>query len=284
MGKVVGGFWMPHDPVMFVAPEAPDQAVRDKIWGAFESCAQRLVELDPTTVIIVGCDHFILFGPQCLPKYVIATGDLDGPVESLPGLNRGALTNNCALAEHIVADGEAHDIDWTVARSFTVDHSFSIPQQRVVQPAEKVLGRNVPCIPVYLACGADPYIPLPRAAELGRQIQRAVASFDANERVVIIGSGGISHWVGTAEMGQISERFDQEILALGVRGDIAGLTSYSDTEIIERAGNGAMEIRNFACAMAAVPDAYGEVIAYEPVPEWVTGLGFLQLHSARDGR
>jgi protocatechuate 4,5-dioxygenase beta chain len=38
-----------------------------------------------------------------------------------------------------------------------------------------------------------------------------------------------------------------------------------------------MEIRNFACAMAAVPGARGEIIAYEPVPEWVTGLGFLQL-------
>ncbi|MEO8644093.1 protocatechuate 3,4-dioxygenase [Pseudomonas sp.] len=281
MGKIVGGFWMPHDPVMFVAPEAPDESIRDKIWGAFEACAQRLAALAPTSVIIVGCDHFILFGPHCLPKYLIGIAELDGPVESLPGLSRGPISNHPALAEHIVIDGEARGIDWTVARSFTVDHSFSIPQQLVVQPAEKVLGRTLPCIPVYLACGADPYISLPRAADLGRQIQRAVATFDADERVVIIGSGGISHWVGTALMGQVSEDFDREILELGVLGDIARLTAYSNEEIIERAGNGAMEIRNFACAMAAVPDAYGEVIAYEPVPEWVTGLGFLQLHTGK---
>ena len=279
MGKIVGGFWMPHDPVMFVAPEAPAEAVRNKIWGAFDICAQRLAELEPTSVIIVGCDHFILFGPQCLPKYVIGTGDIDGPVESLPGLSRGPISNHQALAEHIVNDGEAKAIDWTVARSFTVDHSFSIPQQMVVQPAEKILGHTLPCIPVYLACGVDPYISLSRAADLGRQIQQAVTSFDEHERVVIIGSGGISHWVGTAQMGQVAEDFDREILDLGVRGDLAGLTAYRDEEILERAGNGAMEIRNFACAMAAVPGAYGEVIAYEPVPEWVTGLGFVQLHS-----
>ncbi len=279
MGSIVGGFWMPHDPVMFVAPEAPADAVRAKIWGAYEKCAHRLAELDPTCVIIVGCDHFILFGPHCLPKYLIGTGDLDGPVESLPGLTRSPLLNHGELAEHIVSEGESKGFDWAVARSFTVDHSFSIPQQLVVQPAEKVLGRALPCIPVYLACGADPYISLPRSAELGRHIHDAVKSFPANERIVIIGSGGISHWVGTVEMGQVSVDFDEEILALGVAGDVSGLTAYSDEEIINRAGNGAMEIRNFACAMAAVPQARGEVIAYEAVPEWVTGLGFLQLHS-----
>ena len=39
-----------------------------------------------------------------------------------------------------------------------------------------------------------------------------------------------------------------------------------------------MEIRNWACAMGALEGARGETIAYEAVPEWVTGLGFVQLH------
>ncbi|UZZ09486.1 protocatechuate 3,4-dioxygenase [Ectopseudomonas mendocina] len=277
MGKIVGGFWMPHDPVMFVAPDAPGEAVSQRVWGAYERCAQRLAELEPTSVIIVGCDHYILFGTHCLPRYVIGTGDVDGPIESLPGLSKGVVTNHQALAGHIVAEGEHSGFDWTVARSFTIDHSFSIPHQLVVQPAEKVLGRELPSIPVYLACGVDPYISLPRAAQLGRQIRAAVESFDADERVVIIGSGGISHWVGTAEMGRVSEDFDREILAHGVEGRLDELIAYDNEEILTRAGNGAMEIRNFACAMAAVPGARGEIIAYEPVPEWVTGLGFLQL-------
>ncbi|MEN0108005.1 MAG: protocatechuate 3,4-dioxygenase [Pseudomonas sp.] len=277
MGKIVGGFWMPHDPVMFVAPEAPEQAIRDKLWGAFNTCAQRLAELEPTSVIIVGCDHYILFGTHCLPRYIIGTGDIDGPVEALPGLRKGVVLNQQALAQHIVAEGDRIGFDWAVARSFTIDHSFSIPHQQVVQPAEAILGYSLPSIPVYLACGVDPYLPLPRAAQLGRQIRAAVESFSADERVVIIGSGGISHWVGTAEMGQVCESFDREILRHGVAGDLASLIAYSDEEILQRAGNGAMEIRNFACAMAAVPNATGEVIAYEPVPEWVTGLGFVQL-------
>jgi len=284
MGKIVGGFWVPHDPVMFVAPEAPPQAQRDIVWDAYRQCGERLAELDATSVIIVGCDHYILFGTHCLPRYLIGTGDVDGPIDRLPGLPRRVVKNQEQLANHIVAQGEQQDVDWTVARSFTMDHSFAIPHQLIVQVAEQRLGRELPSIPVYLACGVDPYISFRRAADLGRQIRDAVESFAADERVVVIGSGGISHRVGTHDMGRVSEDFDREVLALGVEGDLEGLCAYRDEDILERGGNGAMEIRNFALAMAAVPNARGEVIAYEPVPAWVTGLGFLQLHAREVAR
>ncbi|MFN9529807.1 MAG: protocatechuate 3,4-dioxygenase [Pseudomonadaceae bacterium] len=277
MGKIVGGFWVPHDPVMFVAPEAPPQTQRDIVWDAYRQCGERLAELDATSVIIVGCDHYILFGTHCLPRYLIGTGDVDGPVDRLPGLSRRVVKNQEQLANHIVAQGEQQGVDWTVARSFTMDHSFAIPHQLIVQVAEQRLGRELPSIPVYLACGVDPYISFRRAAELGRQLRAAVESFAEDERVVVIGSGGISHRVGTHDMGRVSEDFDREVLALGVSGDLEALCAYRDEDILERGGNGAMEIRNFALAMAAVPNARGEIIAYEPVPEWVTGLGFLQL-------
>lgn len=277
MGKVVGGFWMPHDPVMLVAPDAPPKAQQEVVWGAYEECAKRLAALDPTAVIIVGCDHYILFGTHCLPQYLIGTGDVDGPIERLPMLERGVVKNHEPLANHIVSEGVKERIDWAVGRSFTMDHAFAIPHQFVVQPAEKALGRILPSIPVYLACGVDPFVSLERCVDLGEQIRAAVESFDEDERVVIIGSGGISHWVGTVEMGKVDAEFDQEVLEHGVSGNIEALAAYSNEEILRRGGNGAMEIRTFITAMAAVPNVKGEVIAYEAVPEWVTGLGFLEL-------
>ena len=277
MGKIVGGFWMPHDPVMLVAPDAPPKAQQDAVWGAYEECARRMAELNPTSVIIVGCDHYILFGTHCLPRYLIGVGDVDGPIERLPMLERGVVKNHEELANHIVTEGEKQRIDWAVGRSFTMDHAFAIPHQFVVKPAEKLLDRTLPSIPVYLACGVDPFMSFERCVDLGEQIRAAVESFDEDERVVIIGSGGISHWVGTVEMGKVDAEFDQEILQHGVNGDLKALCSYSNEEILRRGGNGAMEIRTFATAMAAVPNATGEIIAYEPVPEWVTGLGFLEL-------
>ena len=278
MGKIVGGFLVPHDPVMFVAPEAPAKAVAQRMWGAFETCSRRLEALKPTSVVIIGADHYMLFGTACLPQYVIGTGDVDGPIDALPGLRRGPIPTSQTLASHIAGHGHANGFDWAVARAFTVDHATGIPNQLIVDPA-RAAGQTIGTIPVYLAASVDPTITMQRAAAVGGAIRAAVEDFPHDERVVVIGSGGISHWVGTAEMGRVNEQFDREILDYAVRGDLAALMSLSDDYILKNGGNGGMEIRQWACAMGALPGVKGEVIDYEPVPEWVTGLGFVQLHA-----
>jgi protocatechuate 4,5-dioxygenase beta chain len=271
MGDVVGGFLMPHDPMVFTAPDAPTADVRDRVRGAYTEVGRRLAALEPTTVLIMGTDHYVLFGPGCLPQLLMAIGDLDGPVERLPGIPRGAIPDNAALARDLVAHGHRSGIDWAVASSFTVDHSVAIPYTLVVAPL------GLPIIPVYLACGVEPLIPLRRAAQVGAGLREAIRAREDDERVVVIGSGGISHWVGTAEMGRVNADFDREVLDLVRAGDVEGLCTFSDSAIEERAGNGAWEIRTFVAAMAAVGECRGEVIAYEPVPEWITGLGFAEL-------
>ncbi len=276
MGQIVGGFLVPHDPVMFIAPKAPAAEIQARMWGAFAECSRRLAELRPTSVVIIGADHYMLFGTSCLPSFLIGTGDVDGPLDQLPGLKRGVIPTNAPLARHIAAHGLDNGLDWAVARSLTVDHAIAVPDQQIVRPLRE-RGESIGTIPVYLAAGVDPYIRMKRAIEVGQGIRRAVEAYPDQERVVVIGSGGISHWVGTAEMGRVNETFDRQILDYAVRGDLPALAALSDDYILAEGGNGGMEIRNWACAMGAVGPATGEVIDYAPVPEWVTGLGFVEL-------
>jgi protocatechuate 4,5-dioxygenase beta chain len=70
------------------------------------------------------------------------------------------------------------------------------------------------------------------------------------------------------------------VLDAVTRGDLEALVALTDEEILERGGNGAMEIRTYVCAMAATRAAGGHVIAYEPIPEWVTGMGLAELKAA----
>ena len=277
MANVVGGFLVPHDPVMFVAPDAPKQDVRDRMWNAFDVCSTRLAQLKPTSVVIVGADHYMLFGTSCLPSFLIGTGDVDGPLDALPGIKRAVIPDSSSLAQHIAEHGRENGFDWAVARALTVDHSVGIPNQLLVQPLREA-GLKVGTIPVYLAAGVDPYIKLTRAVAVGRQIREAIEAWPEDERVAVIGSGGISHWVGTADMGRVNETFDREILDYATRCDVDGIARLTDEYILENGGNGGMEIRNWACAMGTLEGARGEVIDYAPVPEWVTGLGFVQLH------
>jgi hypothetical protein len=52
------------------------------------------------------------------------------------------------------------------------------------------------------------------------------------------------------------------------------MLALSDAEV-ERAGNGAHEIRSWLTVAGAVPGGPARVLAYEPVPAWVTGMGVI---------
>ena len=106
-------------------------------------------------------------------------------------------------------------------------------------------------------------------ADLGVMIRKAVESQGFAERVVVVGTGGLSHWVGLPESGQINQEFDREFLRRLEVGDRGPLTSYTRQEI-DAAGNGAHEIRTWLAAAGAAGTGF-DVLAYEPVPEWLTG-------------
>jgi protocatechuate 4,5-dioxygenase beta chain len=277
MAEIVGGFLMPHDPLMYANPDAVEADQKARVFGAYNEIAEEIAELRADTAIVIGCDHYILYGPECLPQFVIGIGDLEGPIERMPGLERGVVPNNEPMARHIMETGFDQGFDWAVSKVMKLDHSVYIPYQLCIKP-----NAGMKTIPIFLASGVDPTIRKRRAHDLGKMIGEAVRSMPGDEKVVVIGSGGISHWVGSAPMGKVNEAFDREILALVEAGDAEALIAMDDAEIMEKAGNGALEIRNFLCAMGAVaaPGLKARTIAYEPIPAWITGLGFSALEAA----
>lgn len=274
MAEVVGGFLMPHNPALVAM--ADDSAQAHTVRGAFNHISQRLEALEASTVIIIGDDHYTMFGPHCIPSCLIGIGDVEGPIdEDFLRLKSGRIENNEPLANHILQAGFADGIDWAFAKALAVDHAVAIPHHLAVKALP-----GVKTIPVYLNAGVFPVIPSRRAYQIGQSILRAVRSWPGDDRVVLFGTGGVSHWVGYAEMGRVNADFDRRILAMVERRDVEGLLALSDETILEQAGNGCLEIKNWLCAMGATPGAKAEVIVYEPMPQWVTGMGFAELDVA----
>jgi protocatechuate 4,5-dioxygenase beta chain len=273
MGTIVGGFILPHEPGIFFMPKEKWSDGQRRVLKAYEEIRERIGKLGATTVVVVGADHYVLFGPGCLPSFLIGIGDVSGPYERFPGMSQDEIPNNEPLASHIARFGRENGFDWAVAKSLHVDHSIGVPARMCALPNPTV--RAV--IPVYLASGVEPLIRSRRAYQVGGAIRAAVEAWDADERVVVIGSGGISHWVGMADMGKVNEEYDRKILDCVVNGDAESMIAMPDDYVVNEAGNGALEIRNFLCMMGALPGMRGELIAYERGPEWVTGLGFAEV-------
>ena len=80
-------------------------------------------------------------------------------------------------------------------------------------------------------------------------------------------------------MGQIDETFDRECIDRFSNGDAAALIRFLTDERIERAGNGAAEVRFWAAAHGAANMRGFELIHYEAVPETYTGCGFAEWKS-----
>jgi protocatechuate 4,5-dioxygenase beta chain len=275
MAQIVGGFVMPHDPLITGNPEIADQNQVQKVNDAFARVVERVKELRVDTAIVIGDDHFTMFGPHCLPQYLIGIGDIEGPEENWLRMERRQVPNNVPLAEHIMNYGFEHGFDWAVAKSLVLDHGTMIPIHMAATPA------GLRTIPIYTAAGVTPLLRTKRAKQLGQMIGEAVAAFPGDERVVIYGTGGISHWVGTAEMGRVNEEFDRLVLGMVERGDVDGLVDLSDEYVLENGGNGAFEIRNWIVAMAAMPaQVRGDLLVYEPMPPWITGIGIAELKLA----
>jgi len=121
--------------------------------------------------------------------------------------------------------------------------------------------------------------PTPRRChQLGVFVGNFIRSRRSTERVAIMATGGISHWVGTPDHGRINADWDHWVLDHIARADVEPLLRLGWAEIERDGGNGGQEIRNWIAALGAVPGWKGEVLAYEPVAEWITGCATVWVH------
>src|SRR5690606_37984726 len=102
MARIVGGFFMPHVPLILAEADAADADQSARVHAAFAEVADRLRALNVDTVVMIGADHYGLFGPHCIPQCLIGVGDVEGPVEPWLPVERGPLPANEGLADHIM--------------------------------------------------------------------------------------------------------------------------------------------------------------------------------------
>jgi hypothetical protein len=108
-------------------------------------------------------------------------------------------------------------------------------------------------------------------------VRAAIESYPEDLRVVVLGSGGLSHSIGEVTMGWIDEPFDYACIDL--------FRNASDDEIANRlvellapTGNGGAEVRAWVVAHAAAGSCGFDLIDYTPMPELLIGGGLAEWH------
>lgn len=287
MGSLVGAYATSHT-AMVIRKFQPDNDTHVAVHQAFAQLRAEVDRLSPDVLVVVGSEHLNSFGYDSFPQICVgigerATGGGDGGVASAEVPLAGAF------AAQLLAAGVAAGFDLAFSANPKIDHAFMAPLS-LIRPE-----MDIPVVPVFQNASTEPLPPLWRSAQLGQLLCDVIRARPPAERVVVLGTGGLSHWVGTPEMGRINSDFDERFLRHVRAGDLAAILAMRTADVVAEAGNGAPEIRNWVTAMAAAttregrgvwepewrPGPGGErtaraprgvVLAYESVQDWATGI------------
>lgn len=269
MGEITGVYCMSHAPGITGFPERADPGRLSRIEAAFALVAAELERTSPDAIVAISVEHFTNFFLDNLPVFAIGTArQFVGPASEqmaqflrLPRRPyRGCPEVGRALYEYCLR----HRVDPAlVDGGLQFDENFCVPLAKADPRGE------IPVVPIIVNGVSPPYPTLERCHEFGAVLREALLDRSIEGRVAVIGSGGLSHFVGMVESGTIDEPFDRGFLERLAHPESQRVTDYRDDEL-DRAGNGAHEVRAWivAAAVAGVPF---RTLAYEAEPAWLTG-------------
>ena len=156
-----------------------------------------------------------------------------------------------------------------------VDHGLTVPMTLLFGQPKAWPVRVIP-----LAVNVIQY-PAPtgnRCYNLGRAIKKAVESWDEDLKVVIFGTGGMSHQISGPRAGLINSKFDKAFLD-NLTKDPKKLTRIPHLEYMREAGAEGIEMVMWLVMRGALDDKVDEVYRFYTVPASNTAVGHIILEN-----
>jgi protocatechuate 4,5-dioxygenase beta chain len=250
MAHIVGMIATSHVPAIGRAIAQELQA--DPYWKPFfDGWAPVHRWLDaqrPDVAVVFYNDHGLNFFLDKMPTFAIGAAPEYTNADEGWGLPQvQPYAGDPDLSWHLIEQLTAQDFDLTTCQEMQVDHAITNPLQLI--DAER--RRPLRIVPV---CINTVQFPLPstrRCWALGDAVGRALRAWDSDARVVIVGSGGLSHQLDGERAGFINRDFDLAFLeSLGT--DPTWATQFSIPQVVERAGTQGVELLMWLAARAAL--------------------------------
>jgi len=268
MGEIAIAATVSHAPGI-TGFRAAAGAQGDRYYAGMAKLREAFEGAKPDVVLEIYDDHFTNFYVDNMPAICVGVGASHfGPAEeeSFLKIQRRDVPGHPELAWSLVREAFNSGFDLSISHRLLLDRGSMVPLHFVTP------SMNVPVVPIIVNDVIEP-MPLPtRVYELGKLIRNVIARRPKGERVALLGTGGISHWVGTPEMGRIDKDFDEWFLETAEKGKGRKLAALTPEELGKH-GNGAHELRNWIAVYGAIGDRRGEIATYEaPIP-WCCGCG-----------
>jgi protocatechuate 4,5-dioxygenase, beta chain len=280
MASIVAGIACSHVPAIGVAMDRGITATPywEGLFKGYEPAREWLAKLAPDVAIVVYNDHASAFSLQIIPTFLI------GVAERFPIADEGfgprpvpVVQGHPALAWHLAESLILDEFDMTIANEMPVDPGLTVPLSITCgQPAQWPF----PVIPLCVNVVQYPPPTGARCFKLGQAIARAVGNFAKDLRIVIYGTGGMSHQLQGERAGLINRDFDKAFLD-GMTRDPLALTRITHTEYMREAGSEGVEMVMWHIMRGALDTDAVEVYRHYHVPASNTAAGLMILENRR---
>lgn len=279
MAEVIAGVGTSHTPAIGAAVDngKTDEAYWRPVFAGYERAREWIAEVQPDVAIVVFNDHASAFSLEVTPTFALGVAPRFPPADEGYGpRNVPMVEGEPDLAWHLAESLILDEFDITICNVMPVDHGLTVPLSIMFgQPGKW------PCrvIPLHVNMIQYPPPTGARCYKLGHAIRRAVQSFDGDLKVVVFGTGGMSHQLQGERAGLTNPEFDHYFLDhLGP--DPERLTELSHTEYIRRAGSEGMELVMWFIMRGALGDDVREVHRHYHVAASNTAVGLIAYENA----
>jgi protocatechuate 4,5-dioxygenase beta chain len=277
MATIVGAITTSHVPAI---GRAIDKGLQDDpywkpFFDGFPPVREWLAKVRPSVAVVVYNDHGLNFFLDKMPTFAVGAApeyrnaDEGWGIPTLP-----PFKGDPALSWHLIESLVADEFDVVTCQEMLVDHAFTLPMA-LLWPDQRWPVRTIP------VCVNTVQAPLPSASRcyrLGEAIGRAIESWDTEERVVVIGTGGLSHQLDGTRAGYINKEFDRKFMDSLVDNP-KWATQYSTLDLVELVGTQGVELLMWLVARGALTGKVGKLHSNYHIPISNTASGLMLLEN-----
>lgn len=279
MAHIIGALTSSHIPSIgnAISNGLQNEPYWKPFFDGYKPVVSWLEQQKPDVAVVVYNDHGLNFFLNNLPTFAVgAAAEYISKDEGWGLPVFPPYKGYPELSWHLIESLVDQEFDIAMCQEMSVDHAFINPM-RLFWP-----GQNPPpvrCVPVAVN---TVQFPLPRPSRcyaLGKAIGNAVASWPSDEKVVIVGTGGMSHQLDGERAGFINRKFD-EMCMQDLLDNPEKLAAYSIYDLVREAGAQGAEIIMWLIARGALSGKVSKLHSSYHVPISNTAAGVLALANA----
>jgi protocatechuate 4,5-dioxygenase, beta chain len=265
MAKVIGGVFTSHVPAIGGAIQrgAQQEPYWKPFFDAWPPVRQWLGQQRPDVVVMFYNDHGLNFFLDKMPTFAVGAAQTYTNADEGWGLNPFPIpAGHAPLSWAIIEKLVEREFDVTTCQSMLVDHAASIPLN-LCWPGENAAPVRI--VPIAINTVQHPLPSARRCLALGRAVGDALVQWTGDEKILVMGTGGLSHQLDGERAGFMNPDYDQFCMDhLGPDPD--ALTRHSIHEMVELSGTQGVEILNWIAARGAMGAAVTEVSRTYHIP------------------